>query len=124
VKLLFSTSRIVTVNFSWYHYNYKIADNSLTRNSGIKSTIDQINATMVVEEYINTLPEYSRYKKALTKRKFFYSYNLVADIGNIIFKTFDLSIVSSFKFLSPRSILTFIILIFIKLKIKINKSIG
>ncbi|MES2278375.1 MAG: glycosyltransferase [Bacteroidota bacterium] len=120
VKLLLSTNKIATLDLFGYHYNYIQTDTSLTRNSGIKSTMDQIYATKVVEEYINSDPNYSKYKKDLTKRKLFCAQNLITDTSNIIFKHLHLHLTSSLRFFSVRSVLTFIILVAAKFKIIVN----
>ncbi|MCP1382040.1 glycosyltransferase [Runella salmonicolor] len=123
VKLLLSTNKIATIDLYNYHYNYKITESSLTRNSGIKSTLDQIYATVIVEDYINSNPDYRKYKKALIKRKLFYSYNLISDLGTIIFDFLGLQLKYSLIFLSPRSVLTYIILVLVKFRILINNSL-
>ncbi|PJJ84052.1 glycosyltransferase family 2 protein [Mucilaginibacter auburnensis] len=116
VKLLLATNKIATLNLFGYHYNYIPTDTSLTRNSGIKSTLDQIYATSVVEEFIDSNPAFARYKAALTKRKLYCSQNLITDSSNIIFKHLRLKLASALKFVSLRSVPAFFVLMAAKLK--------
>ncbi len=115
VKLLLSSNKIATFNLFGYHYNYVQTDTSLTRNSGIKSTLDQIHATNVVEQYINASPKFKKYSTALIKRKLFCSQKLIEDVSYIIFGNLNLPLTSSLKYSPLKSAGTFAILAFAKL---------